>query len=55
MHTARFEAVRAKCQLPVVVARGMMYLMLPTPSPCGQTDACENIAFPKLRLRAVII
>ena len=57
MHTARLETVRAKCQLPppVEVARGMMYLMLPTPSPCGQTDACENIAFPKLRLRAVII
>ena len=27
-----------------------------TPSPCGQTDACENITLSqKLRLRAVII
>ena len=24
------------------------------PSPCPQTDACENITFPQLRLRAVI-
>ena len=23
--------------------------------PCGQTDACESITFPQLRLRAVII
>ena len=35
MHTARLETVRSKCQLPppVKVARGMMYLMLPTPLP----------------------
>ena len=33
----------------------MMHVMLPTPSPCEQTDACEIITFPKLRLRAVII
>ena len=33
----------------------MVYLMLHTPSPCGQTDVCENITGPKLRLRAVII
>ena len=35
MHTARLEAVRAKCQLPppVEVARRMMYFMLPTPLP----------------------
>ena len=26
-----------------------------TPSPCGQTDACENITCPKVHLRAVII
>ena len=25
-----------------------------TLSPCGQTDVCENITFPQLRLRAVI-
>ena len=28
------------------------YLMLPTPSSYEQTEACENITFPKLRLLA---
>ena len=30
----------------------MMHLMLSTPT-CGQTNACENITFPKPRLREV--
>ena len=28
---------------------------MPTPPARGQTDACENITFPQLRLRATII
>ena len=32
----------------------MMHVMLPTqsPNPPGQTDACENITFPQLPVRA---
>ena len=40
------------------VTNPMMYVMClphPNPRPCEQIDACENITFPKLRLRAVII
>ena len=32
----------------------MMHVMYLTPHPREQTDACENVTFPKLRLRAVI-
>ena len=42
-------------RVPSHVTYPMVYLMLHTPSPCGQTDVCENITGPKLRLRAVII
>ena len=31
-----------------------MHAGKPTPLPCGQTNTCENITLPKLRLRAVI-
>ena len=45
---------------PYYVTCPMMHLMLPilpipTPPPREETDACENINFPQLRLRAVII
>ena len=40
--------------VPYHVTYPMMYLMLPTYSPYGQTDTCENIPVPKLSLRAVI-
>ena len=41
--------------VPYHVTYPMTHLMLPIPhpSPCEQTDACENITFPKLRLRVV--
>ena len=41
--------------LPYRVTYPMMYLMLPTSLPRGQTDACGNITVPKLCLRAVDI
>ena len=40
--------------VPYHVTYPMMHLMLPTP-PHWQTDSCENITFPQLRLQAVII
>ena len=39
---------------PYHVTYPMMHVMLPTlPPPPTQTDACENITFPQLRLWAV--
>ena len=53
--TARRLVVSGVCLL-----RGEVYLPhgivgSKTPHPCEQTDACENITFPQLRLRAEII
>ena len=31
----------------------MIHLMLPNTTPVNRTDACENITFPQLRLRAI--
>ena len=68
MRTAHLEPVRISVSVPTTgfCSRGrggvrggyhvtylMMHLILPTPSPPnGQTDACKNITFPQLRLRA---
>ena len=42
--------------IPCHVTHPLMHLMLPTPPPpCGETDACENIAFPQLLLWTVIM
>ena len=38
---------------PLIMWSGM-HAGKPTPLPCGQTNTCENITLPKLRLRAVI-
>ena len=40
---------------PYDVTYPMMLLILPTPIPCEQTNACENITFLHLCLRAVTI
>ena len=65
MHTVRLETVRASVsvatpdvtmgwvEVPTHVTYPIMHLMLPTYTPREQTDACENITFPQLRLRAV--
>ena len=40
--------------VPYLVMYPVMHLMLPCPPPSrGQTDVCENIPFPTLRLRVV--
>ena len=42
-------------QVPYHVTDPMMHMIyLPSPAVGRQTDACENITFPKLRMRAVI-
>ena len=41
--------------LPYHMTYLSMHLMLPTPQCWEQIDACENITFPQLRLRVIVI
>ena len=41
--------------VPCHVTYPMIHLILPPPTPCGQSGTRENITFPQRRLRPVII